>query len=134
MSPQSGQPAVCPGQAHVCRAPADPPQERSLVAERESVPEGKRWGAWGSADTCRSSTEESSCPGKPSEDRMFSPFSNTFVYPSQLLEMVNCNQSTLSHHMKILTDSGLVIARKDWKWVHYSINKEKVELLIDYLK
>ena len=48
--------------------------------------------------------------------------------------MVNCNQSTLSHHMKILTDSGLVIARKDWKWVHYSINKEKVELLIDYLK
>ena len=95
---------------------------------------GKRWGTWGSADTCRSSTEESSCPGKPSEDGMFSPFSNTFVCPSQLLEMVNCNQSTLSHHMKILTDSGLVIARKDWKWVHYSINKEKVELLIDYLK
>ena len=41
LSPQSGQPAVCPGQAHVCRAPADPPQERSLMAERESVPEGK---------------------------------------------------------------------------------------------
>ena len=41
LSPQSGQPAVCPGQAHVCRAPADPPKERSLMAERESVPEGK---------------------------------------------------------------------------------------------
>ena len=52
----------------------------------------------------------------------------------KLLEMVNCNQSTLSHHMKILTDSGLVIARKDWIWVHYSINKEKVELLNNYLK
>ena len=52
----------------------------------------------------------------------------------KLLEMVNCNQSTLSHHMKILTDSGLVIARKYWKWVHYSINKEKVELLNNYLK
>lgn len=53
----------------------------------------------------------------------------------KLLEMVNCNnQSTLSHHMKILTDSGLVIARKDWKWVHYSIRKEKVELLNNYLK
>jgi len=52
----------------------------------------------------------------------------------KLLEKVNCNQSTLSHHMKILTDSGLVIARKDWKWVHYSINKEKVELLNNYLK
>ena len=52
----------------------------------------------------------------------------------KLLEKVNCNQSTLSHHMKILTDSGLVIARKDWKWVHYSINKVKVELLNNYLK
>ena len=43
---------------------------------------GKRWGTWGSVDTCRSSTKESSCPGKPSEDGMFSPFSNTIVYPS----------------------------------------------------
>lgn len=51
----------------------------------------------------------------------------------KLLEKVNCNQSTLSHHMKILTDSGLVIANKDWKWVHYSINKEKIEALKNYL-
>ena len=41
----------------------------------------------------------------------------------KLLEKVECNQSTLSHHMKILTDSELVVARKDWKWVHYSIDK-----------
>ena len=82
LSSQSGQPAACPGQAHVCRAPADPPQERSLMAGRESVPEGKRWGAWGSADTCRSSTEESFCPGKPSEEGRFTAISNTFVYPS----------------------------------------------------
>ena len=38
---QSGQPPVRTGQAEVCRAPADPPQERSLVAGREGVPEGK---------------------------------------------------------------------------------------------
>ena len=43
----------------------------------------KGWEAWDSTDTCRSSTEESSCPGKPSEDGVFSLFSNTFVYPSQ---------------------------------------------------
>ena len=30
--------------------------------------------------------------------------------------------------------NDLVNARKDWKWVHYSINKEKVELLNNYLK
>ena len=63
-------------------------------------------------------------------------YANMFkaICACELLEMVNCNPFTLSHHMKILTDSGLVIARIDWKWVHYSINKEKVELLIDYLK
>lgn len=32
--------------------------------------------------------------------------------------------STLSHHMKILVDSGLVNARQQGKWVHYSISEE----------
>lgn len=32
--------------------------------------------------------------------------------------------STLSHHMKILVDSGLVNARQQGKWVHYSISGE----------
>lgn len=31
----------------------------------------------------------------------------------ELLEMVNCNQFTSSHHMKILTDNGLMISRID---------------------
>ncbi len=52
----------------------------------------------------------------------------------KLLEIVECNQSTLSHHMKILVDSGLVVARKEWKWVHYSLNKEKINELINFLK
>ncbi len=52
----------------------------------------------------------------------------------KLLELVECNQSTLSHHMKILVDSGLVIARKDWKWVHYTLNIEKIIELINFFK
>jgi ArsR family transcriptional regulator len=52
----------------------------------------------------------------------------------KLLELVDCNQSTLSHHMKILVDCGLVIPRKDWKWVHYSLNEEKVKEMIELLK
>lgn len=47
----------------------------------------------------------------------------------RLLEAVDCNQSTLSHHMKILVDAQLVNARKDWKWVHYSLNKERLNEL-----
>lgn len=29
---------------------------------------------------------------------------------------------TLAHHMKILIDSGIVAARKEGKWMYYSIN------------
>jgi ArsR family transcriptional regulator len=39
-----------------------------------------------------------------------------------LLEKVGVGQSTLSHHMKILVNSGVVTARKDGKWTHYSIS------------
>lgn len=60
--------------------------------------------------------------------------SNKEVCACKLLEKVNCNQSTLSHHMKVLVDSGLVVTRKNWKWVHYSVNREKLSLLINILK
>jgi ArsR family transcriptional regulator len=39
-----------------------------------------------------------------------------------LLDKVNVGQSTLSHHMKILVNSGIVNARKEGKWTYYSIN------------
>ena len=41
-----------------------------------------------------------------------------------LLENMDIGQSTLSHHMKILCDSGVVKARKEGKWTHYSISEE----------
>lgn len=43
-----------------------------------------------------------------------------------LLEELNITQPTLSHHMKILWDSGLVIGRKEGKWMYYSISPEGV--------
>ena len=39
-----------------------------------------------------------------------------------LLEKLHISQPTLSHHMKIIVDSGVVTARKDGKWIFYSIN------------
>ncbi len=39
-----------------------------------------------------------------------------------LLERLEIVQSTLSHHMKILVDSGLVAARKEGKWTYYSFS------------
>jgi len=40
-----------------------------------------------------------------------------------LREELDIVQSTLSHHVKILVDSGVVNARKDGKWTLYSINQ-----------
>ena len=39
-----------------------------------------------------------------------------------LLEKLNISQPTLSHHMRILCDSGIVVPRKAGKWTYYSIN------------
>ncbi|WP_270525011.1 ArsR/SmtB family transcription factor [Longibaculum muris] len=51
----------------------------------------------------------------------------------KLLEILDVSQSTLSHHMKILTDSKIVNVRKDGKWSHYSLSKEGIQFAIDYL-
>lgn len=55
----------------------------------------------------------------------------------KLLENLNITQPTLSHHMKILVDGGLVLARKEGKWTYYSLNKdgfEKARYLIEEIE
>jgi ArsR family transcriptional regulator len=51
----------------------------------------------------------------------------------ELLEKFNFTQPTLSHHMKILMDSGLVECRKEGLWSHYSLNNGKCNRLILFL-
>lgn len=50
-----------------------------------------------------------------------------------LLEEMKITQPTLSHHMKILCDSGIVVGRKDGKWMHYSISEEGIGDVRNYL-
>lgn len=45
----------------------------------------------------------------------------------KILEEFQITQPTLSHDMKLLSEIGLVIPRKDGKWTHYSLNKEKLK-------
>lgn len=51
----------------------------------------------------------------------------------KLLEAMNITQPTLSHHMKILVDSGIVCARKEGKWMHYSLSNEGIKAAQSYL-
>ena len=52
----------------------------------------------------------------------------------RLLEELDISQPTLSHHMKILCDSGVVVGRKEGKWMHYSISPEGSQTAADYLR
>ncbi|AET68198.1 putative transcriptional regulator [Desulfosporosinus orientis DSM 765] len=42
----------------------------------------------------------------------------------EILEGMHIGQSTLSHHMKILMESGIVSGRPEGKWMYYSLSKE----------
>jgi len=51
----------------------------------------------------------------------------------ELLKELNVTQPTLSHHMKILCESGIVESCKQGKWTHYTLSKygsEKVSRLL----
>ena len=44
----------------------------------------------------------------------------------RLLEKFEITQPTLSHHMKILCECGIVIVRKEGNWSHYSLSYDKL--------
>ena len=51
----------------------------------------------------------------------------------RLLEELSISQPTLSHHMKILCDSGIVLGRKEGKWMHYRISRSGLQIAREYL-
>ncbi|MEG0383014.1 MAG: metalloregulator ArsR/SmtB family transcription factor [Christensenella sp.] len=51
----------------------------------------------------------------------------------KLLEVCKITQPTLSHHMRILSECGLVKTRKDGKWSHYSLSCEVLAELKNFV-
>ncbi|MDK1726117.1 ArsR/SmtB family transcription factor [Dellaglioa algida] len=45
-----------------------------------------------------------------------------------LLDNFNFTQPTLSHHMKVLIEAGIVSARKDGKWHYYSLDQKNIKV------
>ena len=52
----------------------------------------------------------------------------------EILETVDVVQSTLSHHMKTLCESGLVIPRKNGKWTCYTLDRHMLKTACAYLQ
>lgn len=51
----------------------------------------------------------------------------------QLLVNFNITQPTLSYHMKILCDSGIVNGRRNGAWMYYRNNGAVIENISNYL-
>ena len=51
----------------------------------------------------------------------------------ELLQSIDIVQSTLSHHMKCLVESGIVNARRNGKWTCYTLNPEVIHDAYDFL-
>ena len=45
----------------------------------------------------------------------------------ELMDELDVAQSRLSFHLRVLKDAGLVIDRKDGRWVHYSLDRSRIE-------
>lgn len=60
--------------------------------------------------------------------------SSNSICACKILEELNITQGTLSHHMKVLVENGLVACKKDGKWCHYKLNKAKIDQIISYLE
>ena len=55
------------------------------------------------------------------------------MHADALLKKLPIAQSTLSHHMKVLVDCGVVLSRRDGRMVYYKINKADCKAAIDFL-
>ena len=51
-----------------------------------------------------------------------------------LMEEMGMRQSSLSYHMKILCESGIVTSREEGKWTHYQISRQGSEKAVALLK
>jgi len=51
----------------------------------------------------------------------------------QLLDNFKITQPTLSYHMRILCNSGIVNGRRDGAWMYYSINGAVIETISEFI-
>lgn len=59
--------------------------------------------------------------------------SNEELCACKILENFEITQPTLSYHMKILCDSGIVVGKREGAWMRYSLNSEQLELIKGFL-
>lgn len=55
---------------------------------------------------------------------------NSDINVNKIYSTLKLEQSITSQHLRILRDAGLVNATRDGKYIHYSVNHERVALVV----
>ena len=71
--------------------------------------------------------------GDETRVKIFDMLSKGELCACKVLEEFNITQPTLSYHMRILCDCGLVNGRRDGIWMRYTINKDVYERLKSFI-
>ena len=50
-----------------------------------------------------------------------------------IMKSTNLSQSRISYHIKILKEAGLIADRQEGRWVYYSLNKESLFLIKEWI-
>lgn len=67
--------------------------------------------------------------GDETRVKIFHMLSDGELCACKILEEFHITQPTLSYHMKVLCDCGLVNGRRDGIWMKYSINERSLDAL-----
>ena len=62
----------------------------------------------------------------PKRVKIIDMLSNGELCACKILEEFQITQPTLSHDMKLMCDAGIIFARKEGKWMRYSLNLDKL--------
>lgn len=71
--------------------------------------------------------------GDPKRAKIVDMLSCGELCACDILEKFEMSQSTLSHHMKLLRECGIVKARNEGKWTHYSLDEATIEKTKQFL-
>lgn len=70
----------------------------------------------------------------PTRLRMFSLISNATEYCAcDLTDPLGVSQPTVSHHLKVLTEAGLVTREQRGKWAYYAVASDALAELSNFL-
>jgi len=70
--------------------------------------------------------------GDPTRLEIIELLSKNKLCACNILEKFRITQPTLSHHMKKLSEAGLIICEKEGKWTHYQLNSVVIDKISEF--